>query len=320
MKKIITFLFITALMISSTFYAQKQKGKTLRDMPRFSQEAKEEFQALNAPELFFAIVDNDYTKTDDNLVDVNTTLSDGTTPLGYALWLKDEKMAQYLIEKGADPNIKSPGGNNALLSAIGNDFSKDFITFLIDKGVDTKVRNNVGITPLIMAVDNPEIVLLLLNKGLNINEPDKNENTPLFHAAILRNNAKVVSALINNGADVKITNNKGQTALFGVFDQTFGETQAPDAEAVKILVKAGTPINAVDNDGNTALHSAVTTLTLYGDDKRKLIQTLIDLGADLSIKNNAGKTPLDLAKTLRQFDDRDAVVAILEKAVEQETK
>lgn len=315
MKKILIILLLSAVMLPTTFYAQEQE--TLRDLmgKSYIEEVKKNLENLKAPQLYFAIIENDYKKIDENLADINTKLSDGTTPLVFALSIKDEKMAKDLIEKGADPKIKYPGGNNVLSLALAMDLSKEFIQLLLDKGVDVNVANVAGITPL-MTVKNPELVPILIKAGIDINKPDKKGNTPLFFAASMSDNAKVVDAFIKNGADVKHTNNKGQTALFGMFNQMFGKMFTPDAEAVKILVKAGTPINAQDDEGNTALHNALTATSFNPKDRLTTIQTLVDLDANLNIKNKAGKTALDLAKS-DSIEAKDTVVAILEKAVQQ---
>ena len=54
------------------------------------------------------------------------------------------------------------------------------------------------------------------------------------------------------------------------------------------MIKSGADINARDKDGSTILHLA----TQYS---LGLVRFLIENGAQFGVKNNSGKTPLDLA-------------------------
>ena len=70
--------------------------------------------------------------------------------------------------------------------------------------------------------------------------------------------------------------------------------------AVKLLVNAGFNVNAVNNNGDTALHLAVT-LELREDEHiqfiTEILQLLFNGGAHHDFVNNDGKTPMDMAKS-----------------------
>jgi ankyrin repeat protein len=55
-----------------------------------------------------------------------------------------------------------------------------------------------------------------------------------------------------------------------------------------MLLDRGVPINATNKAGNTALHGSVSR----GD---AVVKLLLDRGAKI-VKNNAGLTPIDIAK------------------------
>ena len=57
-----------------------------------------------------------------------------------------------------------------------------------------------------------------------------------------------------------------------------------------MLEYPGTDLNRTDEDGNTALHHAVTY------DHLKLTYLFLMKGADSEIKNNLGCKPIDIAK------------------------
>ncbi|OUM61947.1 hypothetical protein PIROE2DRAFT_22380, partial [Piromyces sp. E2] len=95
---------------------------------------------------------------------------DGQTPLMIASQLNNEVIAEFLIEKGAEIDVK----------------------------------DNNGITPIMWACEkenehNSTLVKLLVEKGANVNVKDKNGFTPLYHACIKENESNV-EVLIENGA------------------------------------------------------------------------------------------------------------------------
>jgi hypothetical protein len=64
---------------------------------------------------------------------------------------------------------------------------------------------------------------------------------------------------------------------------------AKAAEAVKLAVSLGTPVNQADVNGDTALHAAATRR------RDALVQALVDSGAALNARNHEGETPLAAA-------------------------
>ena len=68
---------------------------------------------------------------------------------------------------------------------------------------------------------------------------------------------------------------------------------------IQLLVSSGIGINSQDNDGNTALHylfNKVLANKLYIPMCKEIAKPLLEAGADPRIRNNAGKSPMDLAR------------------------
>jgi hypothetical protein len=104
--------------------------------------------------------------------------------------------------------------------------------------------------------------------------------------AIARNDNTVAADLIYQGADVNYRNKKGETPLMAA-------AYEGNAAIMKILLEQGSDVNAVDADGNTAMHWLVKSEWTRGTPD--MAQLLIDGGADTGIKNTFGETAEFLA-------------------------
>ena len=84
----------------------------------------------------------------------------------------------------------------------------DIVKYLIDKGADLNIRSKIGETVLMIACavpDRLEIVRYLVEKDANINIQDENGESALmktFHTG----NIEVIKYLIERGANVNLQN------------------------------------------------------------------------------------------------------------------
>jgi ankyrin repeat protein len=81
---------------------------------------------------------------------------------------------QYLLQKGADPNIRDDKGNTpmTLATMAGRE---DLVRLLLTYKANPNLGNSAGQTPLILAVSNRDVALtrLLLSEGA---DPDQTDN------------------------------------------------------------------------------------------------------------------------------------------------
>jgi len=77
-----------------------------------------------------------------------------------------------------------------------------------------------------------------------------------------------------------------------VLDGATGEGESDVLPAVAAAIEVGSDINAVKQQGNTALHSAA----LQGFSR--VVELLVSNGAALNVKNTRGQTPLTAAMTV----------------------
>jgi len=112
--------------------------------------------------------------------------------------------------------------------------------------------------------------------------------TPLMFAA-QQGNLEIVKVLIAEGANINAVDVEGCTALM------YTASGGHFPKIIKYLIEKGAKINARDKKGNTALHFAA----MRGN--ADAASALLKRNADVTIKNNEGKSALDLAKE-NKFD------------------
>lgn len=151
-----------------------------------------------------------------------------------------------------------------------------------------------GYTPLAYAARSGciEIVKLLMKKGAAVDAMgDHTRWTPLLQAADQRQ-ADVVRYLLAHGANVNVRAGFGQTALTAaILGSVFSYGPESDRDqTIQALLVSGADVNLRGQFSWTPLMTAV----LRGD--ADLVQLLIGKGADLSAKDEKGKTALDYAE------------------------
>jgi ankyrin repeat protein len=156
-------------------------------------------------------------------------------------------------------------------------------------------------TPLHWAacLNHAEIAELLIEHGAKIDARDDEGDPPLFYAM---QNARIAELLIARGANPKETRGSGWTMLhqavadsatylpraqYGFPRKDQAETEA--VAVIKLLIRKGVNVNAYAKEWGTPLHVAA----FYGC--TRAARQLVASGADLSLKDEDEKTPLQVA-------------------------
>ena len=141
----------------------------------------------------------------------------------------------------------------------------------------------------------------------DIFEYDINTNFSPLLLATITGHSKMVSALIEAGADVNLEGSYRATALHYAT-----HTDSDDQIAiVNHLIRAGAEVDAVDLDGMTPLHCAAM------HDRYDVAQILIDSGADINATDDAEDTPLHLAVC---YDKPNTVDVLIKSGVQLNMK
>jgi uncharacterized protein len=245
--------------------------------------------------------------------DVGVRSRGGFTPLLFAVRAGHLGIVSMLLESGADVNETLPDGTDALALAVTNAHF-ELAASLLDRGANP-TADKQGWTPLHQLVwtrrpnaglaDPPptptgslsslQLARKLLAAGANPNALMKKERklgfddrnlfnridaTPFLIAAQTAD-VEMMRLLAANGADPKLTNSDGTTALMaaaGVGIWVVGEnpgTNEEALEAVKLALDLGGDVNAVNAFGYTALHGAAHR------GAPAIVQLLVDRGARL---------------------------------------
>ena len=225
---------------------------------------------------------------------VHDTLPDGTGALITAIHSLNFEVAGRLLDRGIDPNASRQGWTalhqiawarrpqhgwrNPNQTPQGNLSSLGLVKKLVEHGADINARqtkepvgdmegrnnfNRYGATAFLLAAKNVDVPMM--------------------------------EFLLDLGADPFLTTADGTSPLMvaagvGVYSQ--GENPGlpeESAEAVKLLLDLGARVDAVDENGDTALHGSAWR------GSNEAVSLLVNAGAKLEVRNKYGWTPLTIA-------------------------
>lgn len=173
--------------------------------------------------------------------------------------------------------------------------------FLIDVGCNFEARTNCDYTALQLAcaTGNTGVMDGLLHKGASL-EFEQWLDSPLA-LAIRNGHLGIAQALLKRGVDVRevdLTTHRTFTHLLAWHAcRNRGMEDTKASELLEILVRYGASLDAIDIQGNTALHLAATGSSngTTVPCQLAIIQDLVQKGARVDLVNRKGDYPLVLA-------------------------
>lgn len=270
------------------------------------------------------------------------------------MWAADQRHAEVvraLVEAGADLHARSEvwrqlentagntnpsgdfemahGGSTALLLAARQGHV-DTARALLDAGANVNDIDASGASALVIAAhsDHRELSLFLLSRGA---DPDLGgAGYAALHAAVLRNNPELVSALLAKGANANALVTRGSplrrlSADFSIRHQMIGvnalwmAARLGHLDIVQALREHEVSATVVPSDGTTALKAAMGYVTGLTENREgrygapvldhvveeqltlAIARILVEAGVNVNAVNTAGETALfDAAR--RRFD------------------
>jgi ankyrin repeat protein len=200
----------------------------------------------------------------------------GARMLEYAAGKGETAMVELLVRAGADTEGRNYFHRSTALHAAAYMKHDSVIEMLLNAGADINATSKEGATALCCAafLGNSRTALLLLEHGAEANVAPRCDKDPLG-SAVNYNNAVLFSALLEAGAVMRSFAD-GETAL------TLASHLGRDA-FVPALIRAGADVNAVTNDGWTALTLQFSGQRHVPPSPRTIIQ-LIAAGARMDME------------------------------------
>lgn len=180
---------------------------------------------------------------------------------------------------------------------------KDHLLTLLNIGANINAQDDEGNTAVMAATqqNQMEIVQVLIVHGADINIRNKRLDNVLLYAGA-EGLLEIVQLAIQAGADTTITNRYGGIAIIPACERGH-------IEVVKeLLTHSDTDVNHINDLHWTALLEAII-LSDGGKTHQEIVQLLIDHGADITITDKDGVTPLQHARN-RGYRE---MIEILEK-------
>ncbi|QTD43001.1 ankyrin repeat domain-containing protein [Sporosarcina sp. Te-1] len=161
---------------------------------------------------------------------------------------------------------------------------------LIEDGADIDGTDHQGVTAVMAATqrNNVNMVKTLIEHGADIDIRNHNLDNVLLYAGA-EGFIEIVQLAVEAGADTTITNRYGGIALIPASER--GHVDVVE----ELLTNSDTDVNHINNLHWTALLEAII-LGNGGKTHQKIVQLLVDHGADVNIRDRDGVTPLEHAE------------------------
>jgi ankyrin repeat protein len=169
-----------------------------------------------------------------------------TLPLNKSAFSGSYRAVEMLLKAGADPRKADPDGETAVMSAAKHG-RKAIIRLLLEAGAEVNARDKDGRNAVSWTAvwgNYPSTIELLLDAGADVDPKDAFGLTP-FLSSLAYGRTSAAWRLFRAGANPKTVDNEGRSALMYA-------AEVGDARMVRALMKAGAPLDAVDQYGKTA--------------------------------------------------------------------
>ncbi|XP_048250451.1 ankyrin repeat domain-containing protein 50-like isoform X2 [Haliotis rufescens] len=219
------------------------------------------------------------------LVDVDSRLKYGRTPVMIAAEMGHRQVFDLLVGEGADVSLVDADRNNILhVASLGGHV--DIVRyFLSQKVADINSMGKYGRTPVMVAAEkgHRQVFNLLVTQGADVSVVDDDRNN-ILHVASLGGHVDIVRYFLSRKvADINSMGKYGRTPVMNAAEM--GHRQVFD-----LLVTQGADVSVVDDDRNNILH--VACLGGHVDIVKYVLSQKV---ADINSRGKYGRTPVMVA-------------------------
>ena len=257
---------------------------------------------------------------EETIKDINVKYR-GMTALMYQSAAGTIENMKWLLEHGANPNIQDSDGKTSLRWALeSSDHIDDKINLLLQNGAEPNIKDNKGVTPLDAARKDMQLAsaVAILEKAINSSTLSERPRPPVNVNQSSNISSEATGVKTQENINKFVRANGTNTFVINLWtkmktDGTMPDINARDSlegltaimfqtihgtiETMKwLLQQPGINVNLKSKNGNTALMMATK------NNKPDKVKLLLENGADQSIANNAGETPLSFAQRVK-FDE-----------------
>ncbi|XP_022740355.1 ankyrin-2-like [Durio zibethinus] len=274
----------------------------------------------------------------DSGCDLNSKTDSGDTALMVCVKYKHEECLRVLTRAGADFGLVNDSGQSVSSISGSNRWSLGFQQTVLDVIKVGKIPKSSSVavfSPLMFVAQagDAEALKAVIGRGdINLDYQDDNGFSAVMVAA-LKGHVEAFRLLVYAGADVKLLNKSGETAITmselnhnrDLFEKVMLEfalekgnhnaggfyalhcaARHGDLDAVTLLTSRGYDVNVPDGDGYTPLMLAAR------EGHGPMCELLISHGANCDFKNAKGETALSLARKTGVMK-KDAECVILDE-------
>ncbi|RJE26222.1 Ankyrin repeat protein [Aspergillus sclerotialis] len=204
------------------------------------------------------------------------------SPLHLAAMNGHERIIEQLLKAGGDPTAMDVTGSSPLHLAAASGHCGTIYKLINSAETLVSLADYSGLTPLHNAAARGtlESIEILLNGGANI-DAVSDEGSPLHYAIQHNGDPRVVGFLLTQGSNTEVADQSGRRPLHVA-------AKLGNAEIVRLLIDCA-ELDSTDNHDMTPLMLAVEQGSI------KVVQELLDHGANITASNVDGTTPLHLA-------------------------